>query len=136
MNNLVRRAGTDITEPLRRFFEGDLDNWLRTEEYRDDQTLVIKAEVPGIDPNKDVDITMIGDQLRINVSREEKSEQKDKEGYRSEFRYGTFSRTLPLPEGADQNDVKATYTDGILEVRVPLPAQEATQHRKIPITKG
>lgn len=71
MNNLVRRAGADITEPLRRFFKGDLDNWLRTEEYREGQTLVIKAEVPGIGPNKDVDITMLGDQLRINVTREE-----------------------------------------------------------------
>ena len=135
MNNLVRRTGADLAEPLRRFFEGDLDNWLRTEEYREDKTLVIKAEVPGIDPNKDIDITVIGDQLRINVTREEKSEQSGKEGYRSEFRYGTFSRSLPLPEGADQNDVKATYTDGILEVRVPLPEQTA-QKRKIEITRG
>lgn len=136
MNNLVRRTGADLAEPLRRLFEGDLDNWLRTEEYRENKTLVIKAEVPGIDPSKDVDITMIGDQLRINVRREEKSEQSGKEGYRSEFRYGTFSRSLPLPEGANQNDVKATYSDGILEVRVPLPEQDTTQKRKIQITQG
>jgi HSP20 family protein len=135
-SNILRRTGTDITEPLRRFFEGDLDTWLRTEEYKENGTLVIRAEVPGIDPDKDVDITMTGDQLRITVRHEEKSEHTGKEGYRSEFRYGTFSRAVTLPGAADQGDVKATYTDGILEVRVPLPEQEGTQKRKIPIVRG
>ncbi|WP_258803693.1 Hsp20/alpha crystallin family protein [Pseudarthrobacter sp. NS4] len=136
MNNILRRTGTDITEPLRRLFEGDLDTWLRTEEYKENGTLVIKAEVPGIDPEKDVDITMTGDQLRITVRHEEKSEHTGKEGYRSEFRYGTFSRAVTLPGAADQSDVKATYIDGILEVRVPLPEQEDTGKRKIPIVRG
>lgn len=135
-NSILRRTGTDITEPLRRFFEGDLDTWLRTEEYKENGTLVIKAEVPGIDPDKDVDITMTGDQLRITVRHEEKSEHTGKEGYRSEFRYGTFSRAVTLPGAADQSDVKATYTDGILEIRVPLPEQEGTEKRKIPIVRG
>ena len=58
---------------------------------------MIKAEVPGIDPDKDVDITLTGDQLRITVRHEEKSERSGKEGYRSEFRYGTFSRSITLP---------------------------------------
>lgn len=135
-NSILRRTGTDITEPLRRFFEGDLDTWLRTEEYKENGTLVIKAEVPGIDPDQDVDITMTGDQLRITVRHEEKSEHTGKEGYRSEFRYGTFSRAVTLPGAADQSDVKATYTDGILEIRVPLPEQEGTEKRKIPIVRG
>ena len=136
-NGILRRTGTDLAEPLRRLFEGDLDTWLRTEEYRENGTLVIKAEVPGIDPDKDVDVTLTGDQLRITVRHEEKSGHTGKEGYRSEFRYGTFSRALTLPAAVDQGDVKATYTDGILEVRVPLPElQDASVHRKIPITRG
>jgi HSP20 family protein len=135
-NSILRRTGSDITEPLRRFFEGDLDPWLRTEEYKENGTLVIKAEVPGIDPDKDVDITLTGDQLRITVRHEEKSEHTGKEGYRSEFRYGTFSRSITLPGAADQTDVKATYTDGILEVRVPLPDQGASERRRIPIIRG
>lgn len=136
MSNILRRTGTDITEPLRRFFEGDLDSWLRTEEYREAGNLVIKAEVPGIDPEKDVDITLTGDQLRITVRREEKSEHRDKEGYRSEFRYGTFSRAVTLPGFADQTDVKASYRDGVLEVRVPLPEETTQQQRKIPVTRS
>lgn len=136
MNNILRRTGSDIAEPLRRFFEGDLDPWLRTEEYKENGTLVVKAEVPGINPDKDVDITLTGDQLRITVRHEEKSEHTGKEGYRSEFRYGTFSRSITLPGAADQTDVKATYRDGILEVRVPLPDQEGAAKRRIPITRG
>ncbi|TLM82637.1 Hsp20/alpha crystallin family protein [Pseudarthrobacter sp. NamE2] len=135
-NGILRRTGTDFTEPLRRFFEGDLDTWLRTEEYKENGTLVIKAEVPGIDPDKDVDITMTGDQLRITVRHEEKTEHTGKEGYRSEFRYGTFSRAVTVPAGADQTAIKATYIDGILEVRVPLPEQDPAERRKIPISRA
>lgn len=136
MNNILRRTGTDITEPLRRFFEGDLDSWLRVEEYREAGTLVVKAEVPGIDPEKDVDITLTGDELRITVRHEEKSEHSGKEGYRSEFRYGTFSRAMTLPGAVDQADVKATCKDGILEVRVPVPEEKPSEKRTIPITRG
>ncbi len=96
MANILRRVGVDVPEPLRRLLEGDFDSWLRVEEYREGNALVVKAEVPGIDPEKDVEITLLGNQLHIDVRREEKSEHKGKEGYRSEFRYGTFSRSVTL----------------------------------------
>ena len=66
---------------------------------------------------------------------EEKTEDK---GYtRQELRYGSFSRTLPLPEGASESDIKATYKDGILEIRVPVsepPAAAAPT--RVAVTKG
>ena len=136
MANILRRAGVDLPEPVRRFLEGDLDSWLRVEEYQEADTLVVKAEVPGIDPESDVDITVTGNQLHIAVRREEKSEHKDKEGYRSEFRYGTFSRTVALPDGVSQDDVQAQYRDGVLEVRVPIPEEPIHSSRRIPITRG
>jgi HSP20 family protein len=135
MSNLMRWAGADITDSFRRFLEGDTGSWLRVEEYRDAGALVIKAEVPGIDPDKDVDITLAGGELRIDVRHEEKAEHKDKDGYRSEFRYGTFSRTVSLPGGADVKDIKASYKDGILEVRVPVPGEAEATVRKIPINR-
>ena len=136
MSNLMRRAVADITEPFRRFLEGDTGSWLRVEEYRDAGTLVVKAEVPGIDPDKDVDITLAGGELHIDVRHEEKSEHKDKRGYRSEFRYGTFSRTVSLPAAVDEKDIRATYKDGILEVRIRDPAEESPAgSRKIPINR-
>jgi HSP20 family protein len=136
MANLLRRVGVDVPEPVRRFFEGDLDSWLRVEEYQEGDTLVVKAEVPGIDPEQDVDITLAGNQLNMSVRREEKSEHKGKHGYRSEFRYGTFSRTVTLPPGVNEQDLRATYNDGVLEVRIPIPAEPDSAARKIPITRG
>lgn len=135
MNNLMRWSGLDIADPVRRFLEGETGSWLRVEEYRDGGDMVVKAEIPGINPENDVDITLAGDELRINVRHEEKSEHKDKRGYRSEFRYGTFSRTVRLPAVVDEKDVHASYTDGILEVRVPVPEQPESQPRKIPVTR-
>jgi HSP20 family protein len=53
---------------------------------------------------------------------------------RRELRCGSFTRTLPLPAKVTESDIKATYTDGILEVRIPVP--EPMAEMKIPITKG
>jgi HSP20 family protein len=136
MANILQRIGVDVPEPVRRFLEGDLDSWLRVEEYREDGTLVVKAEVPGINPESDVEINLIGNQLQIGVRREEKSEHKGKEGYHSEFRYGTFTRSVTLPAGVTQDDVQASYRDGVLEVRVPLPEEVSSGPRRIPITRG
>ncbi|MEE2523978.1 Hsp20/alpha crystallin family protein [Pseudarthrobacter sp. J75] len=135
MSNIIRRAGSDITEPFRRFLEGDLGSWLRVEEYNEEGTLVVKAEVPGIDPEKDVDITLAGSELRIEVRHEEKTEHKSKRGYRSEFRYGTFNRSISLPGAVREEDIKASYTDGILEVRVPVSDQPTDTSRKIRINR-
>nr|WP_294691208.1 Hsp20/alpha crystallin family protein [uncultured Friedmanniella sp.] len=136
MANILQRIGVDVPEPVRRFLEGDLDSWLRVEEYREDGTLVVKAEVPGINPESDVEINLVGNQLQIGVRREEKSEHKGKQGYHSEFRYGTFSRSVTLPPGVTQDDVQASYRDGVLEVRVPLPEEVSSGPRRIPITRG
>lgn len=136
MANILRRAGVEFPEPFRRFLEGDLDSWLRVEEYREGGNLVVKAEVPGIDPDKDVDITLAGNQLEISVRHEEKAEHRGKDGYRSEFRYGTFARTVSLPAPVNQEDVSASYTDGILEVRIPVPEEPAAGARKIPVSRG
>jgi HSP20 family protein len=136
MNSIIRRAGSDISEPFRRFLEGDLGSWLRVEEYREDGTMVVRAEVPGIDPEKDVDITLVGNELQIDVRHEEKTEHKDKRGYRSEFRYGTFSRTVSVPGPVEEKDIRASYNDGVLEVRIPVPDDAGGASRKIPITRG
>ena len=55
--------------------------------------------------------------------------------YDSEFRYGAFTRVLPLPPGASETDVTATYADGILEVRVPTRTDGDRSH-KVTVTRG
>lgn len=71
-----------------------------------------------------------------STQRQAKSEHKDKDGYRSEFRYGSFYRTVKLPSGATADAVTATYRDGVLEIRVPVAAQVAAPAAKIPVTRG
>ena len=129
MTALMRRhAPLDLSDWMSRFFDdhllterfGILDkDLLRVEELADGDTLVVRAELPGIDPDKDVEISMHDGMLHIRAERRESSESKDKAEYRSEFRYGMFERTLPLPTGVTESEVKATYKDGILEVRLP-----------------
>ena len=136
MAGLARRERFEMPDTVRRFFEGDWETpTLKVEEYQDGNTLVVKAEMPGIDPDKDVDISISDGMLHIQAEREEKSEHKDKSGYRSEFRYGSFTRDISLPVSCKEEDVKATYRDGVLEVRVPVPERSATAS-KVPVTRA
>jgi HSP20 family protein len=114
----------------------DADDLIRVEEFRDDGTLVVRADLPGIDPDKDVELTVSDGMLHIHAERreEDKKEDKDKGYLRQELRYGSLSRTLPLPEGVTESDITATYKAGMLEIRVPEPKKaEAT---KIPISRS
>lgn len=110
---------------------------IRVEEYVDGKTLVVRAEMPGVDPDKNIEVTMDDGFLRIRAERQEKEEHKDKGRYRSEFRYGSFRRDIPLPDGIKEEDIKASYTNGVLEVRAPLPDEaQPTEPKKLPITRG
>ncbi len=123
--------------PFGRLFEGlrEVEPTIKVEETVENDTFIIKAEAPGIDPEKDVDISMANGRLHISVERRESTDSEKNGTTRSEFRYGSFSRTLALPEGTPTTDVKASYKDGILEVRVPMPTPkpEAT---KVPVSRA
>jgi HSP20 family protein len=108
---------------------------LRVEEFQEGDTLVVKAEMPGLDPEKDVEISVSDHTLRIRAERRQESKTEEKGRYRSEFQYGSFSRSVPLPVGASDEDIKATYKDGILEVRIPVDAQKA-EARKVPVQRS
>ncbi|HLF41018.1 MAG TPA: Hsp20/alpha crystallin family protein [Acidimicrobiia bacterium] len=120
--------------PLNRMvaFDTTPGGTIRVDEFRQDGTLVIRAELPGIDPAKDVDVTVSDGTLHIEARRTAEEETEEKGYVRRELRYGSFSRTIPLPEGLVTSDVTAAYKDGILEVRVPLP--EVNPPRTIPVT--
>jgi HSP20 family protein len=147
MMALVKRTRDELDWPT--WFGQRLVDWpdswrdalehatLKVEEYQDGTQLVVRAEMPGIDPDKDVEITMSDHTLHLRAERrsETRTDDKDKKRYRSEFRYGSFARSVRLPAGASTSDVKATYTDGILEVRIPMDTAEAEAH-KIPIARS
>jgi HSP20 family protein len=107
---------------------------MKVEEFVDGGELLVRAEMPGLDPDEDVDIHVSDHTLRIRVDRRQESKVDEKDGYGSEFRYGGFTRTRPLPAGASEDDVKATYKDGILEIRLPVD-KKAAESTKIPVQR-
>lgn len=117
------------------------DGWGRrmvaVEEFSEDGTLVVRAEIPGIDPEHDIEITVSDGVLRVSAERTEEKEKEGRHFHRRELRYGSFARSIPLPEGIDEDKVVASYRDGILEVRVPLPASApAGAARRVPVSRG
>lgn len=111
------------------------EDLLRVEEFVDGDTAVVRAELPGVDPDKDIEITVTDHRLRIRGERRQETKTESADGYRSEFRYGSFVRTVALPVGATDKDVKATYADGVLEVRVPIDKATADA-KKIPVVRS
>ncbi|WP_327002185.1 Hsp20/alpha crystallin family protein [Dactylosporangium sp. NBC_01737] len=102
---------------------------IRIEEGLEEDRYTVRAELPGVDPVKDVDITYADGALRLAVTRIES--QRDK-GH-SEFRYGTFHRTISLPLGAKEETLSAVYKDGILEITVAV-GEAHPLSRHIPVT--
>jgi HSP20 family protein len=92
---------------------------------------VLRAELPGIDPEKDVEVSIENDMLTIRGERREETKEKN----RREFHYGSFRRTVSLPKGADADKITASYTDGVLEVRVPMTT-EVAQTVRIPVQRS
>jgi HSP20 family protein len=112
------------------WWPGDWDGMIHVDEYQENGTLVIRADIAGIDPSKDVEITVADGVLHVKAERKAAEETEDKTYYRKELRYGSFVRDLALPEGCSEEDLKATYRDGVLEIRVPNPTKTAKKEPK------
>jgi HSP20 family protein len=91
---------------------------------------VLKADLPGMSES-DVSISLEKDVLTIAGERKTEHEEKHEGYYRIERATGAFSRSLTLPEGIDADAVTAKFDNGVLEVRIPKPAQ--AQPRRIEI---
>lgn len=103
---------------------------IRIEDRLETDRYVLRAELPGMNPEKDIEITVADGVLTISAERREEVSEKG----RSEFHYGSFVRRVTLPKGAQEDAVDAKYTDGILEVMVPLAAM-GPEPRTIPVTR-
>ena len=119
---------------LRPLFDSRL---LKLEDEMKEGVYEVRAELPGVDPTDDIEVTVRDGQLTIKAERIQTSESNG----HSEFSYGSFVRTVALPAGADEDDIHATYDRGILTVSVPLvrgpPDREARRgHRDHPRRRG
>jgi len=108
----------------------EIEEFIKVEEFLDGDHLVIRAELPGVDPDHDIDVSVDNNVLTIAAERQESNrENLDKGGYRSEFRYGSFVRQVRLPPGTSAEVVSAAYKDGVLEIRMPRPSPDAASRR-------
>lgn len=141
-----------VLDPLDRFGLGGLVHWpswfgrhmpewvpsdfdgIRVETYLEDDTMVVRAEIPGVEPD-DIEISVDDEQLTIEAERQSRTDTEDN-GFRSEFRYGSFVRVLTLPKDAKADDIEASYDDGILQVVVPVEDRVEREAIKIPISRS
>lgn len=108
-------------------------DWVpRTDVFEQNGNLVVKAELPGM-KKEDIDIAFEAGDLIIQGKREEEEKIEEKNYHRMERTFGSFYRRLPMPEGVTPDQVKATYGDGVLEVKVPKPTPVKPEPAKIPI---
>lgn len=98
---------------------------IRIEQLYRNGTLVVRAELPGIDPVRDIDLAIVGNHLFIHVDRA----PQEREQAHSEFRYGRLSRVVSLPPAAIAECATARYERGVLEVSLPMGESQPTGRR-------
>ena len=104
---------------------GREEGWLPAIDVYDGRDeLIVKAEVPGIEPDE-IDLSVSENVLSLRGERRFEERNEDEGTYRVERRFGRFERSIALPPHCDADNIEATYENGVLEIRVPkVPAQE------------
>jgi HSP20 family protein len=122
---------------LDRFWEGEMPEWpalgawaprLDVADTKD--ALVVKAEIPGIEP-KEIELTLQDQVLTIKGEKRQEKEEKEEQYYRMERSYGAFARSIRLPVAVDAGKVTATFKNGVLTVKLPKGA--AAKGTTIPV---
>ena len=98
--------------------------------YENDENIVIKAELPGID-KKDIVVDLKGSLLTLKGERSTANEVNDEKYHRRERTFGKFERAFTLPKNVDPEKIRADYTDGVLQIKIPKP--EAKKPKKITV---
>lgn len=121
--------------PIHRFIDGKISNVYRPniDISGDEETYQITLDVPGFSESE-LFIEVKGDVMTINGEKEAKSESKNMQFYRIERNYGSFQRTLSLPDDANVDDIKANLKDGVLKLQIPRCEIERKDVKRISIT--
>jgi len=111
-----------------------LSGWSpRIEAFQKQDKFIVRAELPGLKKD-DVEVNVTEDAITIQGQRKEEHERNEEGFYHSERSYGSFSRTIPLPEGVITDSADASFKDGVLEIRLQAPPNEVSRGRRIEIS--
>jgi HSP20 family protein len=119
--------------PERSFRTGELD--IRTpavDVFEEKDEIVVKAEIPGMDKDN-IEVNLTDHTLTIKGEKKKEEEVKEENYYRSERSYGSFFRTLELPKDVHGDKVKATFKNGVLEVRMPKTEEAKAKDIKVKV---
>jgi HSP20 family protein len=97
--------------------------------------LIVRADLPGLKKD-DIKVDVTDNAITIQGERRHEEEAERGGIYRSERSYGTFYRSIPLPEGAMTDQAKASFKDGVLEITMPAPPDQVTRGRRLEIKEG
>ena len=134
----VATLQSDMARLMNAFFGSQAGNgenggasWLPAVDVAEtEQELVLSFDLPGV-PHDEINVEISDNVLTVSGKRERGHEVKQDNYYRFERRFGTFSRSVALPPGVSEEDIRADYTNGVLEVRVPKPQEQ--QRRRIQV---
>jgi HSP20 family protein len=122
-------------QPWRGFMSGE-EMWTPDVEiFHRNTELVIRADLPGLTKD-DVKVDVTESQVAIEGERHRQHEEEREGVYRSERSYGRFSRVISLPEGVIADQAKATFKDGVLEITMPAPPEQARRGRRLEISEA
>ena len=115
---------------------GQSSTWLpAVDAWETDNELVLAFDMPGISEDK-ISVELDDNVLTVSGERERTDEAPGDRFYRYERRFGTFSRSVTLPQGVNEEAIKADYRDGVLEVRVPKPEEQKPKRIQVGSSSG
>jgi len=100
--------------------------------FEDGNDVVVKAEIPGM-KKEDIEVNLTDDMVTVSGEKKKEEKVEKKDYYRVERSYGSFTRSFKLPKEVQSDKAKATFKDGVLEVRVPKTVEAISKEKKIPI---
>ncbi len=100
--------------------------------YEDKDDVVVKAELPGMEKN-DIQVNLADHTLTIKGEKKKEQEIKQENYYRAERAYGSFLRSLELPRDVQADKVKASFKNGVLEIRLPKTEESKTREIKVKV---
>jgi HSP20 family protein len=128
---------TEMSRVMNGLFEGngrETQSWVPTTDVWENEDEVVYAfDLPGI-PEDKISVEIEDGALTVTAEREREHKVEDGRYFRFERRFGTFTRTIGLPQGVSEKDIKASFEHGVLEVHVPKPEQ--TKPHKVAIAVG
>ena len=97
--------------------------------------MIVCADLPGVNAD-DVHVELDEGMLTISGERRTNREENEEGFYRTERSYGSFTRSIAVPDGIDEDKVKASFDNGVLEVTIPIPETQRQRRRRIDVNSG